>query len=82
MEELSLEEVKQKAEEGDAQAQYQWAMCYFDGNGVEQDEKKAVEWLEKAVAQGNGEARYALAICYESGMGVDPDPVKAAELYA
>lgn len=82
MEKVDLVEVEKKANAGDPQAQFEWAMCCFDGSGVPQDEQKAVEWLTKSVEQGNLEACYALGICYDSGMGVAPDPVKAQELFA
>lgn len=82
MEQVNLKELEQKANDGDAQSQFEWAMCCFDGAGVPQDESKAVEWLTKAVEQGHSEAQYALGICYDSGMGVAQDSAKAAELFA
>lgn len=30
---------------------------YFTGEGIERDEKKAIEWFEKAAAQGNADAQ-------------------------
>ena len=48
------------AEKGDAQAQFDLAMCYRNGLGVEKDEKQAAEWLRKAAAQGHAEAKKAL----------------------
>lgn len=80
--EVNLVELEQRAEAGDAQAQMEWAMCCFDGQGVPQDPAKAVEWLIKSSDQGNPEAQYALAICYESGEGTDQDLGKAKELFA
>ncbi|MCD7798298.1 MAG: SEL1-like repeat protein, partial [Akkermansiaceae bacterium] len=37
-----------KAEQGDAEAQYELGVCYFKGEGVEKDEKEAVRWYRKA----------------------------------
>lgn len=81
-EEINLAEIKQRAEDGDPQAQMEWAMCCFDGQGVEQDPAQAVEWLIKSADQNNPEAQYALAICYESGEGCQQDMEKAKALYA
>ena len=40
------------------------------------DEKKAVEWYEKAAAQGYASAQYNLGVCYEDGQGVAKDEKK------
>lgn len=80
--EVDLKDLEQRAIAGNAQAQMEWAMCCFDGQGVPQDPGKAVEWLIKSAAQGNGEAQYFLAICYENGEGVAQDMAKAQEYYA
>lgn len=40
------------ADQGDAIAQYALAGCYYNGDGVEQDDAKAVEWWRKAADQG------------------------------
>lgn len=80
-EDVDLVALQKRAEDGNAQAQMEWAMCCFDGQGVAQDPAKAVEWLIKSADQGNPEAQYALAICYESGEGVAQDLDKAKEFY-
>ncbi|KAK1733467.1 Sel1-like repeat family protein [Skeletonema marinoi] len=48
------------AELGDAGAHYQLACLYFEGKGVEKDEKKAVYHLEQAAIGGHPLARYNL----------------------
>jgi len=40
------------AEQGDAKSQRNLGICYYEGEGVPQDYKKAVHWLSKAEAQG------------------------------
>jgi len=47
--------------------------CYRNGEGVEQDNEKAVEWFLKAAEQGNAEAQFALGVCYHNGEGVKQD---------
>ncbi len=39
-------------------------LFYMNGLGVDQDEDKAVEWLEKAAAQNHAQAQYNLGIYY------------------
>ncbi|MBQ0113780.1 MAG: sel1 repeat family protein [Bacteroidales bacterium] len=51
---------KKAAEQGHADAQYNLAFCYANGNGVSQDYKQAASWYEKAAEQGLGEAIEAL----------------------
>ncbi len=38
-------------------------VCYEQGFGVPKDEKKGVEWYEKAAAQNHAEAQYNLGSC-------------------
>jgi tetratricopeptide (TPR) repeat protein len=59
VEKATAEEIRIKAEQGDANAQYELGRLYFSGKGVSQDNDKAIEWFEKAVAQGHVEAKQA-----------------------
>ncbi|MEP6880280.1 MAG: caspase family protein, partial [Nitrosospira sp.] len=49
---LKFEETSRKAEQGNADAQYNLGVIYRNGKGVPQDDAKAVEWYRKAAAQG------------------------------
>ena len=69
------------AEQGDVDAQYNLAVCYENGTGVERDEQKAVEWYKKAAEQGDARAQFNLALCYKNGIGVEKDEQKAVEWY-
>ena len=47
---------------GDAQAQWQLALCYAQGNGVEQNDAVAFSWVCKAAENGYEEAaKYVLS---------------------
>lgn len=46
-----IEETKAKAERGDADAQHELGIRYYNGDGVPQDYAEATKWFEKAVAQ-------------------------------
>ena len=55
---------------------------YRDGNGVQEDCRKAVILLEKAVAQGNASAQCNLGVMYFHGNSVlESNKEKAAELW-
>ena len=78
--ELSAEELAkcmEAAGNGDAEAQCKLADAYFLGNGVEQDEPKAVEWFRKSAEQGHAVAEYALGNCYFAGRGIEKDEAEA-----
>jgi hypothetical protein len=44
--------LKQRAEQGDAEAQFNLGLMYGSGRGVEKDEKEGVKWIRKAAEQG------------------------------
>ena len=49
---LAVECFRELAEQGDSYAQWWLGLCYYDGNGVNQDYSKAVEWYRKSAEQG------------------------------
>ncbi|MBP5294436.1 MAG: SEL1-like repeat protein, partial [Lachnospiraceae bacterium] len=57
---LKTAEMKMKAQNGDATAQYELGMAFENGDGVKQDDSKALEWLGRAAAQGHTEATAVL----------------------
>ena len=57
---------KRAAELGDAEAHFNLAALYSNGEGVEKDEEKERHHLEKAAILGQPEARFNLACCEES----------------
>ena len=48
-----FEEIKAKAEAGDADAQFNLGVMYRKGQGMEQDYKEAFKWWKKAADQGH-----------------------------
>lgn len=58
---LSLTQCISQAEAGDANAQIELALRYFDGKGVNQDKEKAIEFARQSAKQGNAKALYFLA---------------------
>jgi S1-C subfamily serine protease len=70
---LLFEEVKAKAEKGDAAVQYQLGLCYYGGLGVSKDYVEAVKWWHKAADQDYASAQFKLGLCYYGGYGVARD---------
>ena len=65
---------KQKAENGDIQAQFDVATRFDfgdDDNGVTQDYEKAIYWYEQAAQQGHSGAQVGLGTMYFIGKGVE-----------
>ena len=67
------------AQLNDAEALYELAGYYMDGDEIPQDYEKAREYYEKAAALGYFEAYNQLEEIYADGLGVVADAVKANE---
>jgi TPR repeat protein len=57
-------ELVQKAEAGDAAAQFDLGLCYLDGKGVKINEQESFEWFTKSANQGNAGAQWGLSLYY------------------
>ena len=79
--ETALHEFTLAAEEGLDLAQYNLAILYFTGQGVEQDTAEAFRWTEAAALQGHVAAQFNLGSLYYAGDGVEADTTKAVELF-
>jgi len=73
---------RQRAEAGDAEAQYETGMMYLAGKGVGADTGLAVTWLQKAAAQDNLKAVTRLGMLYLKGDGVPAAPERAVAMLA
>lgn len=56
--------LKRQAEAGDMKAQFDLALCYHSGAGIDVDNETAHLWLKKASIQGHAEARFLLNTLY------------------
>lgn len=70
-----------KASENSNIATYYLASMYESGTGVDKDEQKAIELLQKAADAGIAKAQCKLGDRYMAGNGVPKDMTKAAQLY-
>ena len=59
------------AEAGDAEAQYNLAILYRSGHGVEKDLAQSRQWFLRAAEQGIAAAQYHLGYMYDTGEGVE-----------
>src|SRR6266403_2150775 len=68
-----IEQVKAKAEAGDAESQVELGLCYGKGEGVPKDPVEAVKWFRKAAEQNLAKAQLNLGLFYLNGEGVAKD---------
>jgi len=69
--------MRQRADQGDADAQHSLAKAYYGGSGVPQDYTQAAAWFRKAADQGHIDAAMSLATMYALGQGVPKDETQA-----
>jgi uncharacterized protein len=77
----TLQEWIPAAEAGDAVAQYNLGIMYYNGKGVPQDYAEAVKWYRLTADQGDADAQYNLGVMYEKGQGVPQDYAEAVKWY-
>jgi len=78
-EKQQFQQLKARAEKGDAQAQLSLGSLYASGVGVSRDLGKAAKWHRKAAEQGLARAELRVAYEYAYGDGVKTDHVEAAK---
>ncbi|ENM5762864.1 sel1 repeat family protein [Vibrio mimicus] len=62
---LDYQQIKSNAEQGDRNAQYQLGLMLLQGQGVEADPTRALNWFHKAAQQGNPDAQYQIALQFQ-----------------
>ena len=73
----SLADLRNLADHGDAEAQWQMGVRCHNGEGVPQDDAQAVQWWQLAAEQGHVDAQSHLGAYYWAGRGVPEDLSKA-----
>ena len=74
-----LEELRQRAEQGHADAQTGLGAMYATGQSVPQDDAEAVKWYRKAAKQGYAYAQFLLGNMYQNGQGVSQNFTEAVK---
>jgi len=67
------------ADQGNANAQFNLAVMYEQGQGVPQSHEEALKWYRLSASHGFPEAQVMVGIMYDRGNGVARDPVEAAK---
>lgn len=70
-------EYSAKAKAGDVEAQYQLGRMYFEGNGVDQSERKGEFWVRKAAEHGHPIAQTDMGLMYANGIVVRKNMIEA-----
>ena len=78
---MAFSQFQQGADLGFADAQCALGDCYYNGEGVDKDLKKAVFWYQKAAEQDYAPAQYNLGYCYQEGEGIEKDIAQAIKLF-
>lgn len=77
----ALQEFREAADAGLDLAQYNLAVMYFTGRGVQQDYEEAFNWTLAAAEQGHTNAQFNLGALYYTGMGTEVDFEKSLQWY-
>ena len=74
--------IRQRAEKGSSEAQYQLAWHYYVGTGVARDPRQGLTWLQKSAAQGYVAAEHAMGVLFQEGdESVSQNPHEAARWF-
>lgn len=76
----SIHAIFDRALAGDAAAQTEVGLWYYNGVNVLQDYNQAVQWWLRAAEQGSAAATGNLGVCYADGTGVTADSTRATKL--
>ena len=79
VEEMSIEELTELAEDNDESAMDKLAQKYLNGDGIEQDFEKSAYWWEKLANTDNSIGQFNIGLHYAKGCGVKRDFAKATE---
>lgn len=71
----------QRAQAGEAEAQFRVGTAYRKGWGVAMEPAAAANWMRESADQGNAAAQHALGQMYEAGEGVPLNEGRALEWY-
>jgi TPR repeat protein len=74
---MPLEDLRKRAELGDAYAQWMLGTRYHNGEGVPRDDAQAMRWFVRAAEQGYADAQATSGAYYWAGRGVPKNLSKA-----
>jgi len=74
---IAFQEIKARAEKGDAHGQWELGSMYAEGRGMEKDKAEAAKWYAKAAEQGDAKKQRELGFMFAHGWGVEKDKDEA-----
>jgi hypothetical protein len=78
---LPVPKLLERAEQGDADCQYWAGLRYFQGDGLPEDQHKAVDYCTLAADNGDARAYAFLAYCASRGIGMSKSIRKSTKMY-
>ena len=78
---LKIEQLKDKAEQGDIKSQLSLAYAYYEGRGIEENKEEAFKWYMKAAERSNSEAELNVGYMFDTGEGVEENKEEAFKWY-
>ena len=76
-----IDALRERAEQGDAEAQTALGAMYYESLGVPKDYQLALKWHRRAAEQGDAHGQFSLGVMYALGKGVPQDYVLAHKWY-
>ena len=74
---LDYSQVLTLALKGNHDAEFELGAMFHDGDGVSQDDGKALEWYRKSAESGNRQAAFNLGLMIKNGERTPSDPAEA-----
>jgi TPR repeat protein len=74
---VTLENLRQRAQSGQSDAQAELALRLLNGDGVAKNKREGRTWCRQAAEQGDPLGQFLLGGCYYNGEGGLCDPVRA-----
>jgi TPR repeat protein len=75
-------QVRKRAEQGDAEAQFQLGRALASGTGIGKDVSESIQWVRKAAESGLPTAQYSLGFMLENGQLLQRNPAEAVVWYS
>lgn len=77
----AIDDLRTRAERGDAEAQNSLGLRYVLGDGIAQDKAAAHHWFELSAKQGYAKGQYNLAVMLGSGLSGKKDHKESVKWY-
>lgn len=78
----TIDDLRQKAEQGDPSAMFELAVAYAQGNGVDANQDLALNWFIRSAKSGHIDAMQLLGLIYFTGqLGADRNTSSSIEWY-